>query len=273
MLVAVLLSLIVGSVDSQTAAVLVGRRTSVSQAEAEAISQAVSAHLVAAKVPLTLDADAARASLNKLGLKDASACTGRKACLTELGRQLSVAWVVALSLSQVGNDRALALELVRVADGVAVEKDALILAPGAKVSSEQVAGFASRALQHLTPPREDRPVVEVPAPPKALTPKEPPPATPIVSAPVLPAQRSHVASFVLGGAGVVALGVATGLLVSGLNTRAEAYRTSELDGALRSPYPASEVQRRASAGGVQLGVAGALAAAGLGLGTAAVITW
>ena len=267
MISAVLFSFTLGAVDPQSAALLVGRRTSVSQADAQALSQTISTHLASAKVPLTLDADAARASLNRLGLKDASACNGRKACLTELGNQLAVTWVISLSLSQVGSDRSLALELVRVADGVALEKEALILGPGAPITADQLAGFASRLLTHLAP-KVDRPVVEG----TPLIPKEAPPVV-VVTPPVAPAPKSHVASFVLGGAGVIALGVATGLLVSGLNARAEAYRTMELDGTLRSPYAASEVQSRAAGGGVQLGIAGAVAAAGLGLGTAAVITW
>ena len=268
MLSVVLFSLSLGAVDPQSAAVLVGRRTSVSQPDAQALSQTISTQLVSAKVPLTLDAEAARASLDRLGLKDASACNGRKACLTELGNQLAVAWVISLSLSQVGSDRSLALELVRVADGLALEKEALILAPGAPITADQLAGFASRLRTHLAP-KVDRPVVEAPPP---LIPKEAPPVV-VVTTPVATAPKSHVASFVLGGAGVIALGVATGLLVSGLNARAEAYRTTEIDGTLRSPYAASEVQSRAAGGGVQLGIAGAVAAAGLGLGTAAVITW
>ena len=269
MLFAVLLTFSLSAVDSDVA-VLVGRRTSLTQAEAQKLSQTISAHLTAGGVQLKLDADAAGASLARLGVKDASACNGRKACVTELGRQLAVPYVIALSLSQVGNDRSIALQLLRVADGVVLESEALILAPGANITADQLAGFASRVVAQLEP--ADRPVVEVP-PPQVKDPivKDPPPL--VVTAPVPAPPKSHVSSFVLGGAGVVALAVATGLLVSGLNTRAEAYRTTEIDGIRRSPYAASEVQQRASSGGVQLGLAGGLAAAGLGLGAAAVITW
>ena len=129
MIFAVLLTFSLGAVDAQTA-VLVGRRTSLSQADAEVIPRTISTHLTGAQVPLKLDADAARASLSRLGLKDASACNGRKACITELGRQLQATFVISLSLSQVGSDCSIALELLRVFDGVVLEKEALILAHG-----------------------------------------------------------------------------------------------------------------------------------------------
>ena len=268
-LLSVVLSLSLG-VDPGVA-VLVGRRTSLSQVEAQVLSQTISTHLATAHVPIQLDADAAGASLNRLGLKDASACNGRKACLTELGRQLSSAYVIALSLSQVERDRSIALEFLRVADGVVLEKEAIILSTGATLTADQLAGFAQRVLKQLR--LEDRPVVETPPVVVVKEPvvSEPPPV--VIVAPLPPAAKSHVPALILGGAGVVAFAVATGLLVSGLNARAEAYRTTEVDGTLRSQYAASEVQRRAAAGGAQLGVAGGLAAAGLGLGTAAVITW
>lgn len=273
MIFAVLLTFSLGAVDAETA-VLVGRRTSLSQADAQVLSQTISTHLANAGVPLKLDADAARDSLSKLGLKDASACNGRKACVSELGRQLQVAYVLALSLSQVGSDRSLALELLRVSDGVVLEREALILATGANVTADQLTSFSARVRTQLgvsdKPVAEPPPVVKDPVP---VVVKEPPPL-PIVTTPLPPAPKSHVTSLVLGGAGVVALAVATGLLVSGLNGRASAYATTPgPDGTLRSPYSASEVQRRAGAGGIELGVAGGLAAAGLGLGVAAVITW
>lgn len=255
-------------------AVLVGRRTSVSPAEAQALSQTISTHLTSARVPLKFDADAARASLSRLGLKDASACNGRKACITELGRQLQVGWVISLSLSQVGSDRSIALELQRVADGVVPEKEALILATGARLTADQLTGFAARVRTQLG--LSDTPVAEVTPPPVVKPPPvviEPPPPPVVVAPAQPPAPKSHVTSLVLAGAAVVALAVGTGLLISGLNGRAAAYATTEVDGTLRSPYTASEVQRRAGAASVELGVAGGAAAVGLGLGVGAVIAW
>lgn len=276
MILGLVVTLSLAAADSDVA-VLVGRRTSVSPAEAQSVSQTISSHLTSARVPLKLDADAARASLAQLGLKDASACNGRKACITELGRQLQVGWVISLSLAQVGSDRSIAIELLRVSDAVVSEKEAIILATGASVSAEQLSGFAARVRTQLG--LTDKPVAEVTPPPVVKPPPpvvvEPPPPAPlpVVVAPVTSPPKSHVTSYVLAGAGVAALAVATGLLVSGLNGRAAAYATTEVDGTLRSPYTASEVQRRAGAAGVELGFAGGAAAVGLGLGVGAVIAW
>jgi hypothetical protein len=274
MILGLVVTLSLAAADSDVA-VLVGRRTSVSPAEAQTTSQAISTHLANARVPLKLDADAARASLSRLGLKDASACNGRKACLTELGRQLQVGWVISLSLSQVGSDRSIALELLRVADGVVPEKEAIILATGANVTADQLSGFATRVRAQLG--ISDKPVAEITPPPvvgvKPPVVTEPLPP-PVVVAPVTPPAKSHVTSFVLGGVALAALAVGTGLLVSGLTGREAAYATTQApDGTLRSPYTASEVQRRAGASSVELAIAGGAAAVGLGLGVGAVVAW
>ncbi len=276
MILGLVVTLSLAAADTDVA-VLVGRRTSVSPAEAQTISQTISTHLVNARVPLKLDADAARASLSRLGLKDASACNGRKACITELGRQLQVGWVISLSLSQVGSDRSIAIELLRVSDGVVPEKEAIILATGANVTAEQLTGFAGRVRTQLG--ISDKPVTEITPPPVVVV-KPPPPVVtepvqpPVVVAPVAPPPKSHVTSFVLGGVALAALAVGTGLLVSGLTGREAAYATTQApDGTLRSPYTASEVQRRAGASSVELGIAAGAAAVGLGLGVGAVIAW
>jgi hypothetical protein len=246
--------------------VVVGRRTSVSQADAQAMAQTLSTQLVAEKVPLRLDADSAQAALARLGVKDPSACNGRRACLVELGRQLSAPQVISLSVSQVDTDRSIAFELLDVADASVLEKDALILPAGTLPGAEQFAPFIAKLKARLPTPGPDAPLVEAPRPRV-----EPVVQTPLlVVAPLPPAPRSRVVPVALGVGAVVALGVATALLVTGLNTRADAYRT---DGMGHSPYSASEVQTHAASGAVQLGVASGLAAVGLGLGTTAVITW
>ncbi len=271
MLFALMLGLTVSAAEPQ-AVVLVGRRTSLTQADANNLSQRISTYLTEARVPLRLDADGARAALGRLGLKDASACNGRKACLTELGRQLAAPWVITLSLSQVGVDRAVALELLRVEDGVVVEKEALIFPAKAELTADQLTSFATKLRERLgAVPPADEPKVEPPPVTPVLTPE--PPAVvvaPLLPPPPPPEEKSRVAPVVLGIAGVAALGAATALLVSGLSARHEAFRTDELQ---RSPYSASEVQARAQGAAVQLGFAGGLAAAGLGLGAAAVISW
>lgn len=260
--------------DDPGTVVLVGRRTGLSQTESQVLAQTISTHLREARVPVRLDATAASTALGRMGLKDASACNGRKACLTELGRQLESPWVISLSLSRIDADLSIAVELVRVADGQVVEKDAMIIPVGAKPTADQFAAFATKANTHF-PAKADAPRVEAPPPPPEKPDLVPPPPPPEVVSPVLPppVAKSRTTPIILGSAAVVAIGVGTALLISGLNTRADAYTTLDDGGVLRSPYPASVVQQKASSGAVQLGVAGALGAVGLGLGTAAVLTW
>jgi hypothetical protein len=263
-------------------AVVVGRRTSVAPADAHALARSASAQLVERKVPLKLDADAARGALARLGLKDAAACNGRKACLTELGRQLGVAWLVSLSVAQVGSDRSVAVDLLEVASGNIAEREALILAPRVALAPDAFSAFAERVRQRLSPaapppPVIDRPLVEAPPPPPLVTPPAAPapaPAATTVVAEAPPAApKSRAAPVVLGiaaGAALVASGV---LLASGLAARGEAYRTERVGAEERSPYSASEVQARAGAANGQLGVAGGVGAVALGLGVAMVLTW
>lgn len=279
---ALVLGLLVQAGDASLA-VVVGRRTSVTPADAHGLARSVSAQLAGRQVPLKLDADASRAALVRLGVKDAAACSGRKACLTELGRQLGVAWLVSLSVAQVGSDRSLALDLLQVSTGAIAEREAVILAPGATLAADAFSAFAERVRQRVAPaaappPVVDRPVVEAPPPPPPLV--SPPVVTPPAStaavqvAPSTPEPpRSRAAPVVLGiaaGASLVAAGV---LVASGLAARSEAYRTERVGDEQRSPYTASEVQARAGAANGQLGVAGGVGAVALGLGVAMVLTW
>jgi hypothetical protein len=134
MLSALLLSMALHA-SAPHASVLVSRRTSLSPAEANALAQRICKHLAAFAVPLDLDADAARASLGRLGLNDAAQCNGRKACVTELGRQLGSTHVLSLSVSQVGVDRSIALELLLIDDATVLEREAIVVSRGREFAS------------------------------------------------------------------------------------------------------------------------------------------
>lgn len=258
------------SAEPPRAVVLVGRRTAMSAADAQALAQRISTTLTASRAPVHLDADAALAALVRLGVKDPAACTGRKACITELGRQLSATHVINLSLSQIGGDLAVALELMTVDTASVLERDALVLVPGTTPTAEQLAPFATRVRQQLAP---DVPKVE--APPVVILPTPPvePPIAVITPVPPPMTTKSRVVPITLGAAAVVALGVGATLLGTGLTARADAYRTEIVDGVARSPYPASQVQLRAQGATTQLAIAGGLGALAVGLGAGAVFTW
>lgn len=269
-LVATLLPALLAA-DPSTAAVL-ARRTNVSGAEANSLAAQAAAALSADGVPMLPDAELAR-RLTRLGLKDASTCGGKTACLTEVGRQLKLDWLVSVSVSRLENDRSVALELLKLSAGTVVEKESLLLPAKTKLTADLLEGFSQRvklALGLVTPPP-----VEPPKPPDApVVTKLEPVKPPDVVIPAPPPPRSHRTSFVLGGAAVAALGTAAALLAVGLSTQASlSTGTSNPDGRLRSELTGSEAQARANAAGLQLGLAGAAAAVGAGLGTAAVVTW
>lgn len=212
--------------------------------------------------------------LKRKGLKDSTACSGRRACLAELGRQLEASFVVAVSTGQIGADRSVAVELFRVADEQVQAKDALVLTPNAELNAELLRPFLEGARPLLVPPPE--PPVEPtppPTPPPSLLPTQPsapPPA--IVVAPPPPPPKSHGAGLALlagGGATLVAGGVALGF---GLDERARALARLPGD-PTRSPLTASEAQGHADTANALLGVSVALAATALGLGLGAVLAW
>lgn len=253
-------------------AVLVTRRTAFTREEADATARLVSKELVAQRVLLQLDADGAREALARLGLQDSSACAGRKKCISELGRQLGVTWVIGLSLARVGADQSIALELIKVSDGSVAEKEALAFPKG---TTPSLAAFATKlraVLGEVAPPEPDRPVAVV-TPPPVITPVAPVPPPEIIAPPPKTMPRSHAPQFVMGGVAVASLVAGTAMIISGASTRAEAFRVIENGGVRQSPYSASEVRTRAESGNVQLGIGGALGAVAIGLGATAVITW
>jgi hypothetical protein len=260
------------------AALLVSRRTGLSIAEANALAQEVSVALLGSDVPLRWDANGTRDALARLSTKDTASCNGRRACVTELGRQVGVPFVIALSASRLGDDLSVALELIGVNDGVTLENDALVVSGQLHPSAAQLRSFTSKVKARLAPaPVADAPTLPVVVATPSVDPQvvlaSPSVATLDTRSGAPRAERGRVVPFVLGGAAVAAAGAGVALLVAGLNTRAEAYRTESVGGELRSPYPASEVTRRAAAGAVDLGVAGGLAALALGLGVGAAVTW
>lgn len=261
--------------------VLLSRRTAVPQAEGRELAAQVAALLGKAGLPLASDAEGVSRRLARLGVKDTANCNGRKVCIAELARQLEAPWVVALSVSRIESDRSLALELIRAQDVAVVAKDSVVLAKADKLTSDLLAGFVDKARTAMglapppgpvvtTPPTTpDKPPPDAPVQ-TALTP--PPPSTPPVLPPP-PPEKSHTASYVLGGAGVLALGAAATMLALGLSTRTELARGQNAGGRTLSELTEPQAVQLNSRSNVELGVAAGAGALGLGLGTAAVLVW
>ncbi|MDX2009482.1 MAG: hypothetical protein SFW67_04795 [Myxococcaceae bacterium] len=255
-----------------TSVVLLSRRTSVAVAEANALTARLAAALEAAGVSLSTPPDAASAALKRLGFPDSSSCSGKRECLVELGRQLQVEWVFAVSVTKVEKDRSVGVELIHVTDGTSPEKDAVVLAPKADLTPDLLAGFSKRVLDRWNPRRADTPAVVAVTPAEQTPPPldlPPPPPPPVPEAP-----RSHVASWVLGGIGAAAL-VASGVfLASGLGRWGSIYEPG-VDAMNRraSLLTFAEASARRDLANTDFIVSGVLGGVALALGLAAVLTW
>jgi hypothetical protein len=255
-------------------AVLVVRRTSVDAPQARALAESVASLLSKAGVAVEAPAETVR-RLGALGVKETTQCGGRKACVLELLRQLERPAGVAVSVSQLGGERSVALEAIRASDGAVLAKEAAVLKKDEALDERVVASLASALIKQWP---AQAPVVEPPPPPKpvALTPApkpaEPAPApAPEVFAPAPEpnAPRSHVPGIVVTAAAVAAAGVAAGFLGGSFTARGQLLQTN----AGRSPYTGSEAQRLADAANMRGGIAGGAAVLALGLGITAVVIW
>ena len=275
-LLAALLPSILAVAEPSTLVVL-SRKVSVTPAEAAAVVTQATTLLDDAGAPVVTASDATR-RLSKLGLKDATTCNGKPACAAEFGKQLKVDWLILVSVSKVAGDRSLALELFDVAGRAVVDKESLLLPKGTALTREPLEGFVARLKAKLgptlklapTPPEKqpgDAPVATALTPENSTVTQLPPPLPP-------PEPKGHTTSFILGGAGVVALGVGLALIVMSATAQGQVNAGAMgADGRVRSPLTGSQAQAASGTASAEAGVGVASAAIGLGLGTAAVILW
>lgn len=253
------------SAEPNTATVLV-RRTGVTVQEANGLMQKVTQRLA---VPGLLEFSESQRKLSAFALTDGTTCGGKSACHAELGRQLEVGWLVLVSVSQLGGDQSLALELFNVGSEQVLERDSLLLPKRGEVPTEMLDGFAQRVSKRVLPAVLEPKPIDVPVvPPTLLRPVE-------VKRPVVPPpQKSHPAGIVLGAVALAAIGAGVGLLVNGLNTQAKLSRgTPGDDGRIRSDLTGSEAQSANASASLQLGLAAGAGAAGLALGVTAIVVW
>ncbi|MFO0594947.1 MAG: hypothetical protein U0228_06575 [Myxococcaceae bacterium] len=253
------------------AAVVLARRTSVSPADASALLDKVS-NAVAG--PDFLPFADSQKRLAALGLKDATNCNGGADCHVEVARQLKVSWLVLVSVSQIGTDQSLALELFRVGKAEVVERESLLLARRGDVTPAQLDAFVkkvgSRIGSSSAEPPKDAPLVKSDP---VITPPNTGPDTTVPLTPE-PPPRSHAASIVVGGLGIAALSVGVGFLVSGLAQRGRlSTGVPGSDGLTYSEFTGAEAQRLNDGASVEFGIAGASAAVGAALLTTAIAVW
>lgn len=264
-MVSQLLLLVALTAEPNTATILV-RRTAVTPAEANGLMQKVTQHLA---VPGLLEFADSQRKLSTFALEDGTTCGGKPECHAELGRQLQVGWLVLVSVSQIAQDQSLALELFNVASEQVLERESLLLPRKGDVPTTLLDGFAARVSARVLPALVEPKKIDVPAANTLLRPLE-------VKPPVLPPPppRSHAKGIVLGAVALAATGAGLGLLVNGLNTQAKLRQgTPGEDGRIRSTLTGSEAKAVNDSAALQLGLAGAAGAVGLGLGVTAIIVW
>lgn len=261
-----------------TAVVVLSRRVSLSfPAAAEMVAQS-EALLKEGGAPLLPAAELGQ-RLSKLGLRDVTTCGGRSACIGEIGRQLEVDWLVLVSASRVAQDRSLALELFDVASRTVVDKESVLLPRGVALKGELLQAFVDRIKARwptsikvpdfpLNPEVEPASASLVPA-----AGSEPPPPMPPLSLPLEEKPRDHTASWILGGAGALALVTSAVFLGLGLVALDKVNAGQGSGDFKRSELTGSEAQKKAQTASLELALAGAGAGVGLGLGTAAVVLW
>jgi hypothetical protein len=275
-LVAVVALTLAAPADAGQAVVLVGRRTAVPAPSARTLALDTSKALADSGVPIALDPDAALKQLARVSVKDSASCNGKRSCLAELGRQLKVSWVVVLSAASMDGEQSVGLELLRVSDEAVVETDSLLLPKKARVDAAALSAFAAKVKGQLLPSAESS-VEPAPTPLASDAPKEakltPGPVDPPPSVTGPAVARSHVPSFVLGGAGVAALVAGAVMLGVAVASRAPLAGEVGADGRARSTLTIDEAEAlNAGSTGLVAGGSAALAAS-VGLGLAGVLTW
>lgn len=242
-------------------AVVVQSRSGLSVDEFKKATSIIDAEL--ARVAEAWSLEETQKRLKAAGLGDASTCGGKQACLLELSKKLQARFVVLLSVSKVGRDRAWALAAFDVASGNLLAREDWLDEVNADVSVP-VVRFADRLAPLVKPIQKDAPVVT------KLDPQPPPPPPLVV---VEPAASKPLPKVLLIGAGVAAA-AAVGLAIGSVVTAGQLNQvTPGPDGLKLSSMTATQAQNTASTANALTGAAIASGVVAAGLGTGAVLTW
>jgi hypothetical protein len=232
------------------------------------------------KALVTLDTELARAGvavwtvdetskrLKAAGGGDAAGCAGKTACLAALGVKLQVAWLVTVSVTKLGRDRAWVLEAVDVKASAPGAREEWLDETNADIS-ESAARFSSRLSKSMKP--ADVPVVAT------LEPPPPPPVEPPLrtSTPAPASGGKVLPKVLLVGAGLAGA-AAIGLAIGAASASSQLGLTSPGMGPNMEPLSRWTAMEAANLAATSNGfTVGAIIAAvvGLGLGVGTVLTW
>jgi len=208
-------------------------------------------------------ADETQKRLKAAGQPDGVACAGKLPCLLDLATKVKARWLVTVSVSKIGRDRAWALAAFESASGTQLAVEEWLDESNGDVSVP-VSNFVKRLAPLMA-------VKDVPVAVK-LDPTPPPPAP--EPAPAVVAEASRPLPKVLLVSGAVVAAVAVGLAVGASVTAAPLNQvTTTPDGRTLSPLSQAEATQRAATANTFTGAAIAAGVVAAGLGVGAVLTW
>lgn len=252
---------LVAVLSADPTAIVVQARAGVSVDEFKKATTVIDAEL--SRVAEAWSLDETQKRLKAAGLGDASTCSGKQPCLLELARKLQSRFVVLLSVSKVGRDRAWALAAFDVANGNQLAREDWLDETNGDISVP-VVRFADRLAPLVKPVQKDAPVVA------KLDPQPQPPPPMVV---VEPTPSKPLPKILLIGAGVAAA-AAVGLAIGSAVTAGQLNQvTPGPDGLKLSSMTAAQAQSTASTANALTGAAIASGVVAAGLGTGAVLTW
>ncbi|MBL8921328.1 MAG: hypothetical protein JNJ54_20885 [Myxococcaceae bacterium] len=252
------------AIAAEPTALFVQARTGVGGEELKRALTTLDTELIRAGDVWTIDETARR--LKAAGVPDATTCGGKLQCLLDAGKRVQAKWVVTISASKVGRDRAWALAAFVVESGAQLAREEWLDETNADVTGP-VTAFANRLAPLIKP--KDAPVVAV---------LEPPPPPPIekpvlVEAAVEPASRPLpkvlLVAAAVAGAAAVGLAIASGVNTGTLNQVAQ----TTPEGLRLSPHSTSQAQALAGTSNALTGAAIASGVVAAGLGVGAMLTW
>jgi hypothetical protein len=217
------LVLLQASSPQPSSAVVLGSRLKVPAARAANVVAGLTRALRSQGLdPLEPEALAQRLKL--LGMRDPSVCAGKEACLVELGKQLKVDWLIAVSVAEVKRDLSVAVDVIEPGSGNRLASASGVLDAATKTLDADVGTIAGELMKPLGPLLQPAPEPR-PAPVAAPAPAPVPAPVIVVAeqgnpAPAPPAavevKRGGPAPYLLGAGALIAAGAGAALVVAGL---------------------------------------------------------
>lgn len=247
--------------SAEPTAVMVQSRSGMAAEELKKALTTIDAELSHVAGLWTLDETQKR--LKAVGLSDGVACAGKMPCLLDLATKVKARWLVTVSVSKIGRDRAWALAAVESASGTQLAVEEWL-----DESNGDIGAPVSSFVKRLAP------LVAVKDAPVAVTLDPTPPPPPPEPVPAVVAQASRPLPKVLLISGAVVAAVAVGLAVGASVTAAPLNQvTTTPDGQRLSSLSQTEATQRASNANALTGAAIAAGVVAAGLGVGAVVTW